>query len=166
METEGGGVAGIYCHWDGSPAWAGRTLLDHYRDAETVRRLISGGALSSLAPAIDPPEGVSHSFNAPADGVCIYYHRDRGDGERPEIMQQATRGGWEVRCRGTGAEFLYLFTAKGWRWKPAGARGPWRVLRCDSAAPAESVPQPMPGYPGPCPDGVDWSAWLAFNNVD
>jgi hypothetical protein len=24
----------------------------------------------------------------------------------------------------------------------------------------------MPGYPGPCPDGVDWSAWLAMNNVD
>jgi len=24
----------------------------------------------------------------------------------------------------------------------------------------------MPGYPGPCPDGMDWSAWLAVNNVD
>ena len=24
----------------------------------------------------------------------------------------------------------------------------------------------MPGYPGPCPDGMDWSAWLAMNNVD
>ena len=23
-----------------------------------------------------------------------------------------------------------------------------------------------PGYPGPCPDGVDWSDWLAMNNVD
>lgn len=23
-----------------------------------------------------------------------------------------------------------------------------------------------PGYPGPCPEGMDWSAWLAFNNVD
>lgn len=22
------------------------------------------------------------------------------------------------------------------------------------------------GYPGPCPEGMDWSAWLAFNNVD
>jgi hypothetical protein len=24
----------------------------------------------------------------------------------------------------------------------------------------------VPGYPGPCPDGMDWGAWLAFNNVD
>jgi hypothetical protein len=23
-----------------------------------------------------------------------------------------------------------------------------------------------PGYPGPCPESMDWSAWLAFNNVD
>jgi len=23
-----------------------------------------------------------------------------------------------------------------------------------------------PGYPGPCPRGMDWSAWLAMNNVD
>ncbi len=23
-----------------------------------------------------------------------------------------------------------------------------------------------PGYPGHCPEGMDWSAWLAMNNVD
>lgn len=23
-----------------------------------------------------------------------------------------------------------------------------------------------PGYPGPCPDGMDWTDWLAMNNVD
>jgi hypothetical protein len=23
-----------------------------------------------------------------------------------------------------------------------------------------------PGYPGPCPEGMDWSRWLAANNVD
>lgn len=23
-----------------------------------------------------------------------------------------------------------------------------------------------PGYPGPCPDGMDWGDWLAANNVD
>lgn len=27
--------------------------------------------------------------------------------------------------------------------------------------------EPMPpGYPGECPEGMDWSAWLAMNNVD
>ena len=23
-----------------------------------------------------------------------------------------------------------------------------------------------PGYPGPCPDGMDYTRWLAFNNID
>jgi hypothetical protein len=23
-----------------------------------------------------------------------------------------------------------------------------------------------PGYPGPCPDGMDWGDWLAENNLD
>ena len=32
-------------------------------------------------------------------------------------------------------------------------------------APAAANPA-MPGYPGPCPDGMDWSEWLARNNVD
>jgi hypothetical protein len=42
------------------------------------------------------------------------------------------------------------------------AEGRWRERRGE--------PQPEagggPGYPGPCPEGMDWSAWLAFNNVD
>lgn len=129
IENENGTVTGVYCHWDGYLKGVGQILLDHYDAAAKVRRLIAGGALSSLAPAIDPPDGVPHSFAAPADGVCVFYHRDRGDGPRPEVMEQDTRGGWGERCRGMGAEFLYLFTSRGWRWKPAGTRGPWRVLR-------------------------------------
>jgi hypothetical protein len=30
----------------------------------------------------------------------------------------------------------------------------------------EGWTQNPPGYPGPCPEGMDWSEWLAFNNVD
>lgn len=38
------------------------------------------------------------------------------------------------------------------------AEGRWS----DRRAPATDCP----GYPGPCPDGMDWSEWLARNNVD
>ena len=31
---------------------------------------------------------------------------------------------------------------------------------------AKCAPQGMPGYPGPCPEGMGWSQWLAMNNVD
>jgi hypothetical protein len=34
----------------------------------------------------------------------------------------------------------------------------------DPAAMAREIGNP--GYPGPCPEGMDWSEWLAMNNVD
>jgi hypothetical protein len=167
IENDNGTVAGVYCHWDGYLAGVGHTLIDHYTDREQVRRLVAGGAMSSLGAAVEPPQGVEHSFASPANGVTVFYHRDRGEGARPEIMEQDTRRGWETRCRNMGAEYLYLFTSKGWRWKPAGARGPWRVLRKTSAdRPKTPAAATSTGYPGQCPEGMDWSSWLAFNNVD
>lgn len=41
----------------------------------------------------------------------------------------------------------------------------WRVLE-RAAREAEAGPRGGPGWPGPCPAGVDWSDWLAMNNVD
>lgn len=42
------------------------------------------------------------------------------------------------------------------------AEGRWADSREEQSA-AGSNP---PGYPGPCPEGMDWSDWLAMNNVD
>ena len=43
----------------------------------------------------------------------------------------------------------------------------WRVLERDArAAELVATGNAGPGWPGPCPDGVDWSDWLATNNVD
>ena len=42
------------------------------------------------------------------------------------------------------------------------AEGRWRERRGEPQSKAGGGP----GYPGPCPEGMDWSAWLAFNNVD
>lgn len=40
-------------------------------------------------------------------------------------------------------------------------------VRLDDDAGGDDLDRPCgPGYPGPCPDGVSWSAWLAENNVD
>lgn len=41
----------------------------------------------------------------------------------------------------------------------------WRVLE-HNARMAEVGPRGGPGWPGPCPAGVDWTDWLAANNVD
>ena len=134
IENGDGTISGVYCHWDGYPphvrpgvGGVGETLLEHYNDPNRVRELIGGGALSSLQPAIEPGDGVAHNFDEPADGVCIYYHRDRG--EPIETQHAADRAGWDTAARICGCEYVYLLTPKGWKWKAAGVGNRWRVLR-------------------------------------
>lgn len=69
----------VYCHHDGYPEGVGKILLDHYSTDEDARSIIAGGDLSSLAERLGPAEGEKHSFDNPTDGVCVYYHRDRGE---------------------------------------------------------------------------------------
>lgn len=133
IENENGTVDGVYCHWDGYPphvrpgvGGVGETLLEHYTDPGRVRDVIGGGALSSLQPAIEPADGVAHSFDDPAAGVCIYYHRDRG--EPLQTQHAANREGWATAARIAGCDYVYLLTSRGWRWKPASYAGRWSVL--------------------------------------
>lgn len=35
-----------------------------------------------------------------------------------------------------------------------------------ATGPAEAEPIGCPGYPGPCPEGIEYGRWLAMNNVD
>ena len=60
---------------------------------------------------------------------------------------------------------VMLCTDDGGTYRVAvGPRGEWVNEDDDpSEAACESG---SPGYPGPCPEGMDWSSWLAFNNVD
>ena len=44
-------------------------------------------------------------------------------------------------------------------------RAGMRAARAEQAEQEHPGPNP-PGYPGPCPEGADWSRWLAMNNVD
>jgi len=73
----GFGIEGVYCHWDGSPCTRGPILLSGYQYRETVRKLISGGSISSLGLMIEPTG--KHSFDNPQENVTVYYHRDRGE---------------------------------------------------------------------------------------
>ncbi|NDC95437.1 hypothetical protein EB077_09045 [bacterium] len=44
-------------------------------------------------------------------------------------------------------------------------RAGMRAARIEQAEQENPGPNP-PGYPGPCPEGMDWGQWLAMNNVD
>lgn len=68
----------VYCHWDGYLEHNGRILLEHY-DSAKANHLVALGGLSSLGVNVEIPEGVEHTFDKPAQGVCSFYGRDRGE---------------------------------------------------------------------------------------
>lgn len=51
-----GKVDAIYCHWDGYPSYNGRILVENYTKDDKIRKLISLGDMSSLAPSLDDVE--------------------------------------------------------------------------------------------------------------
>ena len=79
IKNTDGSIKSIYCHWDGYLCGVGKTLLENYKDENKIKELIALGDISSLSENINPPEGITHTFNDPCDGVVIAYHRDRGD---------------------------------------------------------------------------------------
>lgn len=79
-------IRSIYCHWDGYPENNGKILYKYYNSKEKVEELLKLGDLSSLHENINPPEGVKHDFNEPAENTCVFYHRDRGEEFQGEII--------------------------------------------------------------------------------
>lgn len=102
---------GIYCHWDGYPEHNGQILVEYYNDKTKVEQLLDLGDLSSLGEEIAPPPGVNHSFDSPVAGVCIAYHRDRGEEyEGPSLVTfEEYKKSW--------CEYMYVFGLDGkWRY--------------------------------------------------
>ena len=69
----------IYCHWNGYPEYMLPILRGNYNSFELASKLISFGDASSIGPRLEPNEGETHDFMHPAEDVCVFYHRDRGD---------------------------------------------------------------------------------------
>lgn len=79
IQSECGKIRSISCHWDGHHKTVGKMLHEHYQDKEKVEKLIALGSLSYLEKEVDIPEGITHNFNKPAEGITVAYHRDRGE---------------------------------------------------------------------------------------
>ena len=69
----------IYCHNDGYLYGVGRCLLENYNTQEKAEALVALGDLSSVGPRLAPEAGEPHTFNRPAQGVTVSYHRDRAE---------------------------------------------------------------------------------------
>jgi hypothetical protein len=99
----------IYCHWDGHPRTMLPMLRENYNSLELAAKLISYGDASSIDKKLKPAG--EHTFMKPEDGVCVFYHRDRGDDwfscqsvcyTQKELFDQS------------GFEYIYIFEDGQW----------------------------------------------------
>ncbi len=105
-----GGYETIYVHNDGYPKHMLKTLVEHHNFEESARKIVSLGDASCIYSKIDPTDGSGHSFNNPEDGVCIFYHRDRGENwehNKPAIYNSR---------RELIANFAYIYIFEDGKW--------------------------------------------------
>lgn len=107
IETADGKVKSIYCHWDGYPENNGKLLLTHYQNREKVESLIELGAISYLAPEVNPTH--AHSYENPQDGIVVAYHRDRGEDYRKPDSHRSI----DSFSKSDVEEYGYVFTKAG-----------------------------------------------------
>lgn len=108
----------IYCHWDGYLEHNGKVLLEHYNTPEKLDELLGLGAISFLAPKVNPDPGKPHTYENPQEDVTRAYARDRGDEFHPaqDLSYQ------ELTDERSWADYVYVFGEDG-KWRYA---QPWQ----------------------------------------
>lgn len=123
-----GSVTGIYCHWDGYPENNGKLLLNHYNNTAIVYELMDLGNLSYLAENLYCDDN-NHSFNNPADKVCVAYGRDRGE-KNEESKSFNNISEFEKYANNTAADYQYLFNNNKWTYREFRSTD-WKDLTLD-----------------------------------
>src|SRR5210317_833554 len=77
LEQADGSIISSYHHWDGYPAGLGYNLLMNWNDKNRLLAAIQLGDASHWGKRV-AADG-EHSFDAPEEGVNVYYGRDRGE---------------------------------------------------------------------------------------
>ena len=110
-KTPEGKIRAKYSHYDGYPAYTGAMLVEHYTQARKIAQMVELGDQSFLEKEIFPTG--DHSFNAPQEGVTIFYGRDRGESD-VDAREFDTVAEFVEWYAGAGCEYFYLHTAGGW----------------------------------------------------
>lgn len=85
---------------------------------EKVKELINLGDLSSVEKYVNPPEGVTHTFDHPYPDVTIAYCRDRGEDysiHRWTNLNDYLRNGFMFH----GVDYLYWYDNNKWSYLEA-----------------------------------------------
>lgn len=114
--SESPGYLMSYINFDGYPSYVGRLLLSHYNDHRRALVLVNLGWLSSLDENPEPiNQEIPHSYDHPQKGVCIAYHRDRGESWK-EVAPKLYVGeeALETALRHTDGSYVYVFDEGEW----------------------------------------------------
>jgi len=116
------GIEAVSTNFDGGISHTGVILAGFYRTRERADALIKLGNLCQLNEKIAPDGGQKHSWENPAEGVTIAYHRDRGEPHR-------NLGTFKRESELTGlAEYAYLFDGERWLVWGLGEKSEWIEL--------------------------------------
>lgn len=110
-------ILAIYCHNDGYPSYLGKMLATYYSTKSQVKKLIQLGDISQLKSKLAPRLFQRHSFDNPAQGVTIAYHRDRQepwDRTKPSIYADK-----ESFVNHAETSYVYLYDPKTQSWSVA-----------------------------------------------
>ena len=108
--TKSGSFKYIYSHSDNYPEGTGQVLIKHY-DLEKTKELVKLGSASVIEKNLDPMGNSGHNFENRQAGVCVFYHRDRGE---PKVDTKAsTMKVMDLDVLLDGIDYVYVIDQKG-----------------------------------------------------
>ena len=110
IELDNGNIVSAYHHWDGYPAGLGFNLIVNWNDPYLLLEAIKLGDASNWGKRIVPTG--EHSFNAPEEGVNVYYGRDRGE-SNVDATPFADFADFEANWNMAGEEYAYCLRRDG-----------------------------------------------------
>ena len=117
-KTPEGKIRAKYSHYDGYPAYTGAMLEEHYQQARKIAQLVELGDQSFLAKEIFPTG--AHSFDAPEEGVTIFYGRDRGETD-VDAREFDNFADFVEHYDACGCEYFYVWDGRNWIYNDHGA---------------------------------------------
>lgn len=131
IQNANGSIDFIYCHHDGYLSYVGKKLVNHYRDEETIRKLLNLGDMSSLG---DTPVSDVDGWKVLADttdALCTTY-KSRGE-TGVDFKTAADREEYFQRMDDYGVDYIYVYVPSEQRWlyRDGRVNKPWRSVAQD-----------------------------------